>query len=97
MKGIVRRFNPDKGFGFIQPLIGAPDKASDVYVHITAFVERRDRNESGGIPAGAEVTFDLVRGSQGPQAANVRLVKMPTASLFKASKEIPQIPTGTRD
>jgi len=50
--GTVKWFNPDKGFGFIQP----SDGGADVFVHISA-VERaglRTLNE------GQKVTYDLV-------------------------------------
>ncbi len=50
--GTVKWFNPDKGFGFIQP----SDGTADVFVHISA-VERagmRSLNE------GQKVNFELV-------------------------------------
>ncbi len=50
--GTVKWFNPQKGFGFIQPEGGGPD----VFVHISA-VERaglRTLND------GQKVTYDLV-------------------------------------
>jgi CspA family cold shock protein len=50
--GTVKWFNPDKGFGFIQP----SDGSADVFVHISA-VERagmRSLNE------GQKVSYDLV-------------------------------------
>jgi CspA family cold shock protein len=50
--GTVKWFNPDKGFGFIQPAEGGPD----VFVHISA-VERaglRSLNE------GQKVSYELV-------------------------------------
>jgi CspA family cold shock protein len=53
IKGTVKWFNGQKGFGFIQP----EDGSKDVFVHISA-VERagmRSLNE------GQKVTFDLVQ------------------------------------
>jgi len=50
--GTVKWFNPEKGYGFIQP----EDGSADVFVHISA-VERaglRSLNE------GQKVSFDLV-------------------------------------
>ena len=63
--GIVKWFNVDKGFGFIQPEGG--DK--DVFVHITAV-------QAAGLKSlndGQKVTYDVVaeRGKQA--AANLKL------------------------
>jgi CspA family cold shock protein len=71
MTGIVKKFDERKGYGFVQPLVGIPDHPG-VYFHASAIV-RSDEGFRPAIPAGAEVSFDLVRGDQGPQAANVRL------------------------
>jgi CspA family cold shock protein len=60
MIGTVKWFNPDKGFGFIQP----EDGGKDVFVHISA-VERagmRSLNE------GQKVSFEIVT-ERGKQAA----------------------------
>ncbi|MBV8962236.1 MAG: cold-shock protein [Hyphomicrobiales bacterium] len=51
--GIVKWFNPQKGFGFIQP----DDGGKDVFVHISA-VERagiRDLQE------GQKISFELIQ------------------------------------
>lgn len=51
-KGIVKWFNGQKGFGFIQPTNGG----NDVFVHISA-VERAGLST---LNEGQEVTFDVV-------------------------------------
>jgi len=63
--GTVKWFNPDKGFGFIQP----QDGSKDVFVHITAL-------QAAGINSlndGQKVSYDVVteRGKQA--AANLKL------------------------
>ena len=63
--GTVKWFNPDKGFGFIQP----QDGGKDVFVHITAV-------QAAGLQSlneNQKVTFEVVteRGKQA--AANLRL------------------------
>ena len=63
--GTVKWFNPDKGFGFIQP----QDGGKDVFVHITAV-------QAAGLQSLNEnqrVTYEVVteRGKQA--AANLRL------------------------
>ena len=50
--GVVKLFNSDKGFGFIQPTDGGPD----VFVHISA-VERAGLR---GLNEGQKVSFELV-------------------------------------
>ena len=50
--GIVKWFNSDKGFGFIQPT----DGGADVFVHISA-VERAGLR---GLNEGQKVSFELV-------------------------------------
>lgn len=67
MTGLVQSFDADRGFGFIKPLIGKPNEVKNVFVHVSQVAERKP------LPVGAEVRFDLVRGEQGPQAANVTL------------------------
>ncbi|WP_459501439.1 cold-shock protein CspD [Bacillus sp. C1] len=62
MQGKVKWFNNEKGFGFIEI-----EGADDVFVHFTAI-------QSEGYKAleeGQEVSFDIVEGNRGPQAANV--------------------------
>ena len=60
--GTVKWFNPTKGFGFIQPDEGG----SDAFVHISAV-------EKAGLPGldeGQRVSYDLVEGRNGRQAAD---------------------------
>jgi CspA family cold shock protein len=63
--GTVKWFNPEKGFGFIQP----QDGSKDVFVHITA-VQAAGLT---GLNDGQKVTYDVVaeRGKQA--AANLKV------------------------
>ncbi len=61
-KGVVKWFNDSKGFGFIEQESGA-----DVFVHFSSI--KGDGFKS--LAEGQEVTFDVVDGAKGPQAANV--------------------------
>jgi CspA family cold shock protein len=63
--GTVKWFNPQKGFGFIQPEGGS----KDVFVHITA-VQAAGLN---GLDEGQKVTFEVVRERGKEAAANLRL------------------------
>lgn len=62
VKGVVKWFNDEKGFGFIQRE-GGPD----VFVHFRAI------NGSGrrSLREGQGVTFEVVQGQKGPAAENV--------------------------
>jgi len=63
--GIVKWFNPTKGFGFIQPDQGG----SDVFVHISAL-------ERAGIQTlneGQKVSYELATNKGKTSAANIKL------------------------
>ncbi len=60
--GIVKWFNPAKGYGFIEP----EDGSKDVFVHISAV-------EKAGLSLlneGQRVSYDLVSGQDGKTAAD---------------------------
>jgi cold shock protein len=67
-KGTVKWFNPDKGFGFIQP----EDGSSDAFVHISA-VERSGLND---LREGQKLEFELVpdRKSGKMSAENLKIL-----------------------
>lgn len=63
-KGVVKWFNPAKGYGFIQRSSG-----EDVFVHFSAI--QMDGYRS--LDEGMEVEFDVAEGPKGLQAENVAL------------------------
>jgi CspA family cold shock protein len=65
-KGIVKWFNSQKGFGFIQPENGG----RDVFVHISAV----ERAGMGNLNEGQAVTFDIVTNRGKSAAENLRAV-----------------------
>ena len=65
IKGRVKWFNEKKGFGFLEQPGG-----HDVFVHFSAIVGSGFKN----LAEGQTVSFDVVQGSKGPQAANVTVV-----------------------
>ena len=60
--GKVKWFNEKKGYGFIEQ-----EGGKDVFVHFDAI--QMDGFKT--LREGEEVTFDIVEGAKGPQAANV--------------------------
>ncbi|MBA2876409.1 cold-shock protein CspD [Thermaerobacillus caldiproteolyticus] len=60
--GKVKWFNNEKGYGFIEVEGGA-----DVFVHFTAIQGEGFKT----LEEGQEVSFEIVQGNRGPQAANV--------------------------
>ncbi|HHY59564.1 MAG TPA: cold-shock protein [Clostridia bacterium] len=64
MEGIVKWFDADKGYGFIQSENG------DVFVHYSAIQGEGFKT----LHEGQRVAFDIVQGSRGPQAANVSVI-----------------------
>jgi cold shock protein len=65
LKGIIEWFNNSKGYGFI----GRED-GPDVFVHYSGILGDGYRT----LQEGDFVEFDIVQGSKGPQAGNVRKV-----------------------
>ncbi len=61
-KGTVKWFNADKGYGFI-----TGEDGNDVFVHYTAIQGEGFRS----LDEGQTVSYDLVEGAKGMQAANV--------------------------
>ena len=60
--GIVKWFNSEKGFGFI-----SVEGGDDVFAHFSAI------NLDGfkTLEEGQKVSFEIVEGNRGPQAANI--------------------------
>lgn len=59
--GTVKWFNPQKGYGFIQP----EDGSKDVFVHISAV----ERSGMDSLHEGQKVSFEIERGRDGKISA----------------------------
>ena len=62
MKGKVKWFNAEKGYGFIER-----EDGGDVFVHFSAIQSEGFKT----LEEGQAVEFDVVQGNRGEQAANV--------------------------
>ena len=62
MRGKVKWFNAEKGYGFI-----SLENQRDVFVHYSAIQETGYRL----LKEGEDVDFEMVESERGPQAANV--------------------------
>ncbi|QPH53362.1 cold-shock protein [Pontivivens ytuae] len=65
--GTVKWFNPDKGYGFIQPDAGG----KDVFVHISAV----ERSGLTGLKDNQKVSYELETGRDGKQSAGSLVVE----------------------
>jgi len=63
-QGTVKRFNADKGYGFITPDDGTPD----VFVHHSAIEADGHR----GLQDNQRVEYTVTQGPKGPRAEQVR-------------------------
>jgi CspA family cold shock protein len=64
MKGTVKWFNDQKGYGFITP----EDGSADVFVHHSSITMQGFRT----LTENQKVEFDITTSEKGPRAANVR-------------------------
>ncbi len=62
MTGTVKWFNAEKGFGFI-----SVEGGDDVFVHYSAITGEGFKT----LEEGQNVSFEIVEGDRGPQAANI--------------------------
>lgn len=65
MKGKVKWFNSEKGYGFIEG-----DDGKDVFVHYSAIQTQGFKT----LEEGREVEFEVTQGQKGPQASNVTVL-----------------------
>lgn len=65
LKGIVKWFDSQKGFGFISMVDG-----SDLFVHYSAINSNGHRT----LEQGQNVSFDVTSGARGSQATNVTVI-----------------------
>jgi cold shock protein len=67
IRGKVKWFNNEKGYGFIR----REDVLEDIFVHFSAI----NHNGYKSLDEGQDVEFDLIHGDKGLQATNVMKVE----------------------
>lgn len=83
MKGTVKWFNNQKGYGFI-----TGENRQDVFVHYSSIVsERRFKN----LYEGQTVEFEVVEAEKGRQAVNVHLISNDDMEQEKLTEELANI------
>ena len=75
MKGTVKWFSAEKGYGFIER-----EEGGDVFVHFSAI--QADGFKT--LNEGQKVDFDIIEGNRGPQAANVKVEVLLFKNLIKS-------------
>jgi len=65
LKGTVKWFNDDKGFGFI-----SAEDGNDYFAHFSQIKKEGFKT----LQEGEEVTFEITQGDKGPQASNIETV-----------------------
>lgn len=64
-RGRLKRFFPDRGYGFIEPAGGG----SDVFVHVNGLAD-----PAATLQEGQRLRFDVDQTDKGPRAVNVRVI-----------------------
>lgn len=73
-RGRVKWFSNEKGYGFIER-----EGGEDVFVHYSSI----DQEGFKTLDEGQEVEFEIVQGTRGPQAANVRKIGDASPAPFR--------------
>lgn len=68
MNGKVVNYNAERGFGFLRP-DSATGGDKDIYFHVSGLVDKAQNPDRGDL-----VSFDLIDGTRGPQAVDIKLV-----------------------
>lgn len=64
MKGIIKKFIEDRGYGFIEA-----ENGNEIFVH------KNNMEKEVAIKEGDKVEFDIEQNEKGPSALNVKLIK----------------------
>jgi CspA family cold shock protein len=71
VQAVVKWYNPDKGFGFVQ----LADGSGDAFLHVSVV----ERSGHGSVPPGATLEVRAGPGPKGPQVSEILSVDSSTA------------------
>lgn len=86
LRGKIKWFNPEKGFGFVTPA----DGSSDVFLHISALKDAGLQDA----PEGSTITCEVGQGRKGIQVLRVINLDTSTAAPSRPSSGGPRRPFG---
>jgi CspA family cold shock protein len=82
---VVKWYNPDKGFGFVQ----LADGSGDAFLHVSVV----ERSGHDSIPPGATLEVRAGPGPKGPQVSEILSVDSSTAQQERPRRAQPERPT----
>lgn len=80
LRGKIKWFNPEKGFGFVTPA----DGSSDIFLHISALKDAGLQDA----PEGSTITCEVGQGRKGVQV--VRVVTLDTSTAVPSQPAAPR-------
>ena len=83
VSGVVKWFNPEKGFGFVSPADGSPD----VFLHVSALKQAGLQDA----PEGSTIVCEV-----GPGRKGVQVLRVITLDTTTAVQRPPRRPSGPR-
>ena len=84
VQAVVKWYNPDKGFGFVQ----LADGSGDAFLHASVV----ERSGHGSVPPGATLEVRAGPGPKGPQVTEILIVDSSTAQQEQPRRPRPERP-----
>jgi CspA family cold shock protein len=84
VRAVVKWYNPDKGFGFVE----LADGSGDAFLHVSVV----ERSGQGSVPAGATLEVRAGPGPKGPQVTEIISVDASTAVQEQPRRPRPERP-----
>ena len=89
IQAVVKWYNPDKGFGFVQ----LADGSGDAFLHVSVV----ERSGHGSVPPGAKLEVRAGPGAKGPQVTEILSVNTSTAPQEPPRRGRPDRPIYSSD
>ena len=82
VSAVVKWYNPNKGFGFVQPDDGSPD----AFLHASVVAQAGYQE----LMEGTKLVCEIAMGPRGPQVAAIYSLEQPSEPLARSSRPRPQ-------